>query len=73
MPDANVIQMHILIHYNRNVIPVPLSSFREILKFSSFLIPELQRSICFIYFSERNLSALLVAMMTFKYDKEQIF
>lgn len=55
MPDSNVIQMHILIHYNRNVIPVSLSSFREILKFSSFLIPELQRSICFIYFSMRGI------------------
>lgn len=69
MPDANVIQMHILVHNNRNVIPVSLSSFQEILKFSSFLIPGLQRRHWFyLLFYERNLSALLVVMMDFKYD-----
>lgn len=66
--------MHILIHNNRNVIPVSLSSFQEIFKFSSFLIPEPQRRRWFyLLLYERNLSALLVVMMTFKYDKKQMF
>lgn len=74
MPDANVMQMHILIHNNRNVIPVSLSSFQEILQFSSFFYPWIAEEtfILFTFLWEESFHPLVV-MMTFIYDKEQMF